>query len=287
MVAPRRRVRGLEFIEVDPRDRRRVLARVREADPTVIVHLGVYEPDAWSSPRLAQERTSANALSVLGAAAELSALEHIVLRSGLEVYGRSRGSASVPDESVPPHPTSSFGRSLLQVERLAAGAADAADVPMTVLRLAPVIGRRVPTPLSRYLRLPVVPVSAVSDPAFTAIDVDDAARALVAALTTMPDATVNVVASGAVTVWQAARLGRRLPVPLVGAEWWLAARIAELAGAPLPEHLVELVQRGRAADGTRAAEVLGFVATRSVREAVTAVQSAEPVALRVVEDEAA
>lgn len=287
LYVPKRRVPSLVFTEVDPRDRRRLLPVVERFEPTAIVHLGIYEPDARSTPRLAHERTSANTLAVLGAAAELGSLERIVVRSGIEVYGRARGSPSVPDETVPPRPTTPFGRSLLEVERLTSAAAEAAEVPAAVLRLAPVVGPRVPSPLARYLRLPVVPVSALADPAFSVLHVDDAARAIVAALIRGVDDTVNVVAPGAVTIWQAARLGRRLPIPLLGPEWRLVRRIADLAATPMPDHVTEVIHRGRTADGSRASDVLGITLERSTREAVEAVQQGDPVPLRVVEDEAA
>src|SRR3954454_18280861 len=87
---PRRRLRSAEFHRVDPRDRRRVLKVVQEAEPTHVVHLGIYEPDARSAPRIAEERTSAGTLTVLGQAAEGGTLERLVVRSGIEVYGRRR-----------------------------------------------------------------------------------------------------------------------------------------------------------------------------------------------------
>ena len=284
---PRRRIPSMQFTEVDPRDRRRLLPAVRGFEPTAIVHLGIYEPDARSTPRLAHERTSANTLAVLGAAAEIGTLDRIVVRSGIEVYGRSRGAPSVPDESVPPHPTTPFGRSLLEVERLTSAAAVAAGVPAAVLRLAPVVGPKVPSPLARYLRLPVVPVSALADPAFSVIHVDDAANAVVAALFRSVDETVNVVAPGAVTVWQAARLGGRVPIPLFGPEWRLVRRVADLAGAPLPDHVTEVIHRGRTADGGRMAEALGIDLAFTTRETVEAAQDGDPVPLRVIEGEAA
>jgi UDP-glucose 4-epimerase len=268
LTPPARQVPGLQFTEVEPRDRRRVLAAVRNFEPTAIVHLGVYEPDAWSSPRIARERTSANTLTVLGAAAELGSVDRIVVRSGIEVYGRARLAASMPDESVPPYPTTAFARSLLEVERLAASAGSSAGAPVAVLRLAPVIGPGVASPTARYLQLPVVPISALADPSFSLLHVEDAARAFVGALRRSVDETVNVVGAGALTVWQAARLGGRLPVPLVGPEWRFVRPLAQLAGAPLPEHLLELIHRGRTADGGRAGAALGVKLAYSTREAV-------------------
>ena len=56
LVAPARRFRRAQLTVLDPRDRRKLLAAVRRFEPTAIVHLGVYEPDARSSPALAAER---------------------------------------------------------------------------------------------------------------------------------------------------------------------------------------------------------------------------------------
>src|SRR5680860_484586 len=98
-----------------------------------------------------------------------------------------------------------------------------------------------PSPLGRVLRLPAVPVPALEDPTFCVVHQSDAAHAMVAALVHRYDGPLNVVAPGATTPWQAARLGGRIPVPVFGPGWSLAARLTELAGAPLPEHTMELL----------------------------------------------
>ena len=43
---PRRRLRRAEFHRINPRDRTRSVAFVRAFDPDVVVHLGIYEPNA-------------------------------------------------------------------------------------------------------------------------------------------------------------------------------------------------------------------------------------------------
>jgi UDP-glucose 4-epimerase len=260
---PRRRVRSMQTHVLEPTERRRVLRAIREFDPTAVVHLGSWEPDARVGPRLAGERTSAGAIAVLGAAGDLPSLDRIVVRSDIAVYGRPRRGATVPDEEVPPVPTTPWGRLLLEVERLAVAAGHPRDVPVVALRFAPLVGGRFPSPLARYLRLPVVPFSALADPAFSVVSVDDAADAVLAALHRRPDGPLNVVGPGAVTVSQAARIGRRVPVPLLGPEWSVVRRVAEAAGIGLPDHLLELVHRGRAADGARAVGVLGVQPART------------------------
>ncbi len=265
---PRRRLARAKFHRVDPRDHRRLVGVVTDADPTHLLHLGVFEPHARLQPGQARTATAANSTSVLGAAAECPSLEHIVVRSGIEVYGRRRGGPARPDELVPPQPTCAFGRSLLQVETLAADAASTAGVALTLLRLAPLAGPHFPSPLGRYLRLPVVPVSALGDRPFCLLHQEDAAAAIVASIDARPDGPVNVVAPGALTASQAARLGSRIPVPVLSAGWFVARLAGEVLGAPLPDHVVELLVRGRVADGHRAQALLGVTPTRTVTDVV-------------------
>jgi len=256
LVPPPRRFRRAQLSVIDPRERRRLIAAVKRFAPTAIVHLGIYEPDARSSPALAAERTRTATMAVLGAAADMGGLDRIVVRSGLEVYGRGPRMVSVPDEDVPPDPLTPFGRGLADVERLAVATGHSVDVPVACLRLAPVHGRGVLSPLGRLLRLPAVPVSATADPMFSLLHVDDAAAAVVTALRVSHHGPLNVVGSGAVSVLQAVRLGRRLPVPVFGPGWVLARALAAIAGAPLPDHDLELLRRGRTADGARARHTL-------------------------------
>jgi UDP-glucose 4-epimerase len=134
------------------------------------------------------------------------------------------------------------------------------------LRLAPVVGSHVPSPLGRLLRLPMVPVPALADPAFVLLHQEDAARAMVEALRRGVDGPVNVVGLGAASPWQAVRLGARIPFPVLGPGWRAARSVAELAGAPVPAHVLELMCKGRAGDGSLARDVLGLDTPRSTVE---------------------
>lgn len=279
---PVRRFRRAELTVLDPRDRRKLVAAVRRFAPTAIVHLGIDEPDARSTPAVAAERTQTATLAVLGAAADLGGLDRIVVRSGLEVYGRGPGMVSVPDEDVAPDPRTAFGRSLVDVERVAVATGHSADVPVASLRLAPVQGPGMPSPLARLLRLVVVPVDAMADPTFSLVHVDDAAAAVVVALRARHHGPLNVVGPGAVSVLQAVRMGGRFPFPVFGPGWVLARAVAGAAGAPLPEHHLELLRRGRTADGGRARVALG-IAPRPTLEVMQGLHSwVETPALRLI-----
>ena len=58
---------------------------VRDFEPTAVVHLGVYEPNARCGPGLARELTHHCTVNALGAAAESPNLDRIVVRSGIEI----------------------------------------------------------------------------------------------------------------------------------------------------------------------------------------------------------
>ena len=259
---PRRRLRRATFKRIDPRDRDRLVGFVTDFAPDAVAHVGVYEPDARMGAREAAASTEACTVNALGAAARAGRLERIVVRSGLEVYGRGRGHALVPDEWAPLLPTTPYGRLCLDVERLAAGLGRRHDVRFGALRCAVVAGSHAPSPLGRYLRLPAVFVPAFADPPFALLDTDDAARAVVEALVRDVDGPYNVVGPGAASPWQAVRRGGRVPVPVAGPGWLVALRAAEVAGAPVPPHVLELLRRGRVADGGRAVTGLGLADLR-------------------------
>lgn len=261
-VPPRRRLRRSEFHRIDPRNREKLAAFATEFAPTAVAHFGVYEPGSRLDPNVAARYTRACAIAALGGAARAGQLERIALRSGVQVYGRGRGRPGVPDEDAPVAPTTPFGRSLVAVETVAVGIGRRHDIPVAALRMATVAGSHMPSPLGRVLRLPAVPVPAWADPVFQLLHQEDAARSIVAALLRDVDGPINVVGPGAASVWQAVRLGGRLPVPIAGPLWSVAAQAAELAGAPVPAHVIELLTRGSAGDGSKAAS-LGLGELRS------------------------
>jgi UDP-glucose 4-epimerase len=147
---------------------------------------------------------------------------------------------------------------LLDVELSARDAAESAGAALTLVRCAPIVGPHMSSPLGRLLRLPIVPTGGLSDLPFSLLHQDDAASAFVHALDSRYDGPLNVVGPGAVTGAQAARLGGRLPLPIVGPQWFTARAVAELFGAPLPPHVRELLTRGRTADGALALRILGL-----------------------------
>lgn len=265
---PRRRLSKARFHLVAPGDRERIGELISDFDPHVYLHLAVWEPSSRAAPKHARELTEQAAQTFLGIAAEGRSLESIVVRSGIEVYGRGRNSPTRPDEDSVIAPTCEFGRTLADLEATATAVGARIGVPVGAVRLGPVLGPHVPSPLGRLLRQPVVPFSLLADAPFTVVEDSDSAQAIVAAAARRLAEPVNVVANGAITAFQAARRGGRIPLPLVGPEWVVARLASELAGAPIPEQVMEIMHRGRLASNARMSDLLGFTVATSTVEVV-------------------
>ena len=264
-VPPRRRLRRAEFRRIDPRHREKLRDFVLDFAPTHVAHFGVYEPASRLTPAQAAQRTELTSMVALSAAARAGALEYVVVRSGLEIYGRRSNTASVPDESVPPAPRTPYGTSLLKVEAAVAGIARRHEIPVGAMRYAPVVGSHVPSPIGRLLRLPVVPVPAFADPPFSLVHPEDACAAMVESLFAKVSGPVNVVGEGAASPWQAVRLGGRLPFAMLPPMWSVASQAVEFMGAAIAPHVIELLRHGRTASGAHARTVLPKLSLRSTQ----------------------
>ena len=265
---PRRRLNRTTFRRVALNKTDAVAQIIFDFDPHVIVHLGVWEPNARLSPAEAESTTSDVGRAVFDAAHQAPSLEAVVLRSGLEVYGKRSHAPLQPNEYTTPAPVSRYGRMLHFLERQAADLRSARGVTIANLRLASVLGAHVPSPLGRLLRLPIVPFLLPGDPEFTVIEDHDAALAFRLAARHRFDGTINVVADGATSARRAALQGRRLPVPVIGPGWWTTRQFANLVGAPVPDHVVEMLRHGRLAHPSENAHLIHFAPRHSTHEVI-------------------
>ena len=265
---PRRRLHRSTFHLIAPFEHDRIVDTITAFNPHVVVHISVWEPHSRANPTTARQLTDDAATSILGAAAECPALESLIVRSGIEIYGRARGSPTRPDESAAIDPTCGYGHMLAGIERTAASIGRRIGVSVGAIRMGTVMGPHVPSPLGRVLRMPAVPFSALADPPFAVIEDTIVARAFVAAAQRRLAEPVNVVANGAVTALQCARHGRRIPIPLLGPDWAIARAISALLGAPIPDHVLETMHRGRLADNGRMGELLGFTPSLTTMDVI-------------------
>ena len=269
---PRRWMRRADFQFAKPGDNERVSRIVAEFQPTVVVHAWVFEPRARSSPGQARARTVAGTESLLRAVSRIDSVEHIVVRSGVSVYGSGRSTPERPTIDTLPRPTSTFGDMLARVEERSAEAATEVGASLSAVRLAPIMASHLPNPLGRYLRLPVVPIP-MTTKRFGVVHLVDAGKSIAAAATHRHRGTLNVMASDPVTPIEAITIGRRIPVPVLPLAFRLGRSLAEIPGTPVPEHIAEVLSRGGVVAASDMSK-LGVTMTRTTKEALKDLYSA-------------
>jgi UDP-glucose 4-epimerase len=265
---PRRRLNRCEFHRIDAADAESTRRVITSVDPHILIHVAVWEPDARVSSRQAQILTRDAANSVFEAAKSGSSLKRVVLRSGLEVYGRTGDRPEVPNDDAPVSPTSLYGRMLVELEERAQVAFASTKAEVTPLRLAPVVGPHIPSPLGRLLRLPFVPFNFLKPPMFSVLHEEDAARAFILASQRKVGVPINIVGPGEISGFSAVRRSRHIPLPLIGPEWIITRRIAHLFGAPVPDHVMEVLHHGRRGTSLRCHSLLDWEPQMSTEDVI-------------------
>ncbi len=268
MDPPRRRLRHASFTRIMPGDIDQMSQFIVDFQPQVIVHVGVWEPHARLATDHARIATGNVARAVFDTAHQLDSLESVVLRSGIEVYGAASHSPHIATEENDVAPTTVYGKICADLEARANALHSARGVNTCTLRLAPVVGPHVPSPLGRVLRMPAVPFHGLGNPAFCVVEDTDAADAFVSAGTRQAHGVVNICANGAISVLRATLIGRRVPVPTIGPAWWTARAMSGVAGAPIPDHVSEVLHRGRLAASNEAAHLLRFAPRHTTTEVI-------------------
>jgi UDP-glucose 4-epimerase len=265
---PRRHLSRSRFVRVEATEHDRIAELVREFNPHVLLHVGVWEPHARLATAQAELCTQLVAKAVFDAAHQTESLETVVVRSGIEIYGAGSYSPEIAIETTPVAPNTTYGNMCVNIEEQATELRTARGVNVCTLRLAPVLGAHVPSPLGRLLRLPAIPYYGLGNPIFSVVEDHDAAEAFILAAQRDADGVVNIVANGAISMLRATSIGRRLPLPSFGPGWWLAQNASSIAGAPMPDHVADLIQHGRLAASNEAAHLLRFAPRHSTNEVV-------------------
>ena len=265
---PRRLLRRSRFVRVGADERDRISDLIETFNPHVILHVGVWEPHARLATDEARHHTEIVAKAVFDAAHSAESLETVAVRSGIEIYGAAAHSPRIAVESTPTAPDTVYGHMCALIESKAVELRTARGVNVCTLRLAPVLGAHVPSPLGRILRLPVVPYHGARNPVFCVVEDRDAATAFVQAADRDADGTVNIVANGAISMLRATNIGKRIPLPTFGPGWSIARAVASAAGAPVPDHVADLISHGRLAASNEAAHLLRFAPAHSTTEVI-------------------
>ena len=271
-VPPRGDIGDVSFVRADIRNP--VIAKVIvKEDVDTVVHMSVIAtPGAAGGRGTMKELNVIGTMQLLAACQKAPALRTLVVKSSTTVYGASsRDPAMFTEDMVPKRPgRTGYAKDVAEVEGYVRGfARRRPDVRVTILRPANVIGAHVVSPMTTYLRLPVLPTVLGFDPRLQFLHEQDLIGALEHATTAGIAGTFNVAGDGVLTLSQAVRRLQRptvpLPSPAVGL---VGSALRSSRVADLTPELVALLTYGRGVDTTRMRLDLGFEPAFSTAEAL-------------------
>ena len=271
-VPPRGDIGDVSFVRADIRNP--VIAKVIvKEDVDTVVHMSVI-----STPGTAGGRNTMKELNVIGTMQLLAAcqkapgLRTLVVKSSTTVYGASSADPAMFTEDMEPRraPRAGYAKDVAEVEQYVRGfARRRPDVRVTTIRGANVIGPHVVSPLTSYLRLPVVPTVLGYDPRLQFLHERDLVGVLCHAVDTEVAGTFNVAGDGVVTLSQAVRRLQRASVALPSfAVGGVGSALRSARVSDLTPELLALVTYGRGVDTTRMRNDLGFEPRYSTAEAL-------------------
>jgi UDP-glucose 4-epimerase len=239
-------------------------------DIRVVAHLGVLSSVGRGGRPAMKDHNVIGTMQLLAACQATASLRTLVVRSSTAAYGASFRDPGVFTESTPPTllPRGGFAKDVTEIEGYVRGfARRRPDVTTTVLRLAPMVGPRADTTLTRYFALPVVPTVFGRDPRLQFVHVDDALEVLERAVVSQHTGTFNVAGPGVITLSQALRRAGRLALPVV--EPGMAAFAAFVKASGIGDFnldQLDLFVHGRVVDTSKLQREFGFM-PRATEEA--------------------
>ena len=270
-----------EFVRADIRNP--LIARViSQARVDTVVHTSPHA--RLRAPQLPPHDQHVTGTMQLLAACQTSAtVARVVLGSTTAVYGSSSRNPAAFVESMPATSTVARGyaREAVEVETYARGfARRRADIDVSVLRLANLIGPTIDTALARYLAMPLVPTSLGYDPRLQLLHEDDAVGALVhgaRSATGVATGVVNVAGDGVVTLSQALRWSGRIRVPVPSPAIALVGALVRNSGVvDVSAEEASFLNHGRVVDTTRLRTVFGYQPRYTTVDALRSYLDARP-----------
>lgn len=242
------------------------------ARPDAVVHLQTVDRSALLGGRRAHEEAVVGAQALFGAIQRCDTINHVIVKSDFSVYGMGPRNPSVVAEDAELGATPGrYAKDLRALEDyIAATVKRRTDITFTVLRFAPIFGASLANPLSRYLRLPLVPTRLGYDPRLQFISEYDAVAAIEHTIDKPSPGIFNIAASGQLYMSRVLRLGNRLAQPLPRRAYDIAVKGMTRANLHLPSHVKRLVHYGLITDTDRMRAVLGFRPANNMRQTVLA-----------------
>lgn len=215
------------------------------------------------------------AMKVLGACAE-AGVRKIVLKSSLMVYGAQHSNSAFLREDHPLHAPKNYGylRDMVEIEAFCNGfQRQAPDTILTVLRFAHIVGPRVETPMTSFLREEEAMVLFGFDPMFQVIHEEDVVRALAHAVINDVPGTFNMAAEGIMPLWRVMGLAGKLTAPIFHGLAYLSVSLMGPRYAPLP---LDYLRYRCVGDLRRMREEMQFVPQYTAEEALREFSRKQP-----------
>ena len=251
-----------EFVRVDIRNP--LIAKViAQAGVDTVVHMNVIATPLGAGGRTAMKEINViGTMQLLAACQKAPTMRKLVVKSTTAVYGSSPRDPALFTEDVEPRslPKSGYAKDAVEVEGYVRGfGRRRPDVLLSLLRFTNFIGPEIDTPLTRYLRLPVVPTVLGFDPRMQLCHEDDGIEVLRRAVCEDHPGIVNVGGAGVLLLSQALRRLGRVSVPVPSPAVSLVARAFRSAGVVdfSPEQM-RYLEHGRVVDVSRLAAGYGW-----------------------------
>lgn len=269
----------IAFVEADLR-RGELASILKVAAPHVVIHHDITQfPEPGRSRSHLHDLNVIGTLQLLAGCGDLPGLRQLVVRSSAAIYGSAPDAPAFFTEDLARSATlrTRFQRDVAELERLVdAFARRHPAVACTTLRLQPVIGTALDTPIMSLFRAPLVPTFLGFDPRLQLLLDEDALGAVVAAVRVPVRGPVNVAGDGTVSLARMLRrLGKRA-LPIASPVYAQTVRALARTGVvpPVDGDVVSYLRFGRGVDTTRMRAELRFVPTHTTVEAIDAVAAA-------------
>jgi UDP-glucose 4-epimerase len=275
---PTRLPSGVEYVEADVRSPE-LGSILRRVAADLVVHNDIVQfPEPGRPAKHIHDINVIGTLQLLAACDGLTTLRGLLVRGSATIYGSEPDApAFFTEDMARRYPLRTrFQRDVGELENLFdTFARRHPEVTCTMLRMQPVIGVRLDTPITRMFRLPVVPTYLGFDPRMQFVHEDDSVAAMLAAIKTPVRGPVNVAGPGTVSLTRMLRRMRRaslpIPHPLFAT---VAGTVARARGIQLSEDTIRYLRYGRGVEIRRLEEDLGFTPEYTTAEAVEMVAGA-------------
>lgn len=272
VVPPRGDAGAMSFVRADIRNP--IIAKViAKEDVDTVVHMSVIAtPGSAGGRGTMKELNVIGTMQLLAACQKAPGLQNLIVKSSTTVYGASSRDPAMWTEDMHPKklPTSGYAKDAYEVEGYVRGLARRRpDVRVTMLRAANVIGPHVTSPITSYLRLPVIPRVLGFDPRLQFLHENDLYAVLRHSVLTDVAGTFNIAGDGVMLLSQVIkRLGRSsFPMPAVGLGA-LGSALRQARMADFSPEQMSYLTFGRGVDTTAMREVLGFEPALTTAEAL-------------------